>query len=177
MIRLEENLLKAFKIDLGSKTLRDEQVVVRKRKNFEDLTSETSKNARLNNVVEMLESDIGLEQKVLEKLENRKEGKSEDEFDMACLGVMKTLGISNTKYDDLRFWVQDMLRRNIDLSLMPTSRQLMEKVQAEMVPPNMTCSSTGASFPLVDAVHHTGRRFMLRFFYSPLSLSYSNSQA
>ena len=66
MIRLEENLLKAFKIDLGSKTLRDEQVVVRKRKNFDDLTSETSKNARLNNVVEMLESDMGLEEKAFE---------------------------------------------------------------------------------------------------------------
>ena len=170
MIRLEENLLKAFKIDLGNKAVeeceeegvKDTQVVGEKRKNFEELTSRTSKRERVKNVVEMLESDIGLEDKVFEKLETRKEGKSDD-FDMACLAVMKTLGISNHKYDDLRFWVQDMLRRNMDLSLMPTSRQLMEQVQAEMVPPNMTCSSTGASIPLVDAVYHHGERIVIRF--------------
>ena len=42
-------------------------------------------------------------------------------------------------------WDFDMLRRNMDLSLMPTSKQLMRKVQAEMVPPNMTTTEIGAS--------------------------------
>ena len=63
---------------------------------------------RVKNVIEMLDSDHGLEEKVLEKLELRKGGeKSYGDFDLACLALMKTTGISNTKYDDLRFWIQD----------------------------------------------------------------------
>ena len=74
---------------------------------------------------------------MLEKLEVRKmTEKSEEDFDLSCLALMKTMGISNTKYDDRRYWLQDMLRRNMDLSSMPTSKQLMENVQAEMVPGN-----------------------------------------
>ena len=53
-----------------------------------------------------------------------------------------------------------MLRRNIDLSLMPTSKQLMNKVQEEMVPPNMKSTEIGASFPLEDALHHHGEHFL-----------------
>ena len=139
VIRLEENLLKAFKIDLGSKTLRDEQVVVRKRKNFEDLTSRTVKCARVKSVVEHLESDKGLEPKVLDKLESRRvnETREGEDFGLSCLALMKTMGISNTKYDDLRWWVKDMVKKNMDLSSMPTSKELMEKVQREMVPSNL----------------------------------------
>ena len=66
-------------------------------------------------------------------------------------------------YDDLRWWLQDMLKRNMDLSSMPTSKQLMEKVQAEMVPRNMETSETGASIPLEDALHHTADRLLHRF--------------
>ena len=164
VIKNEEAALKAFEIDLGCLVVKDDEAIRgTKRKNFEELTSKSSKRARVMNVVEMLQSDIGLEEKVLEKLETRKAGeKSEEDFEMSCLAVMKILGISNHKYDDLRFWILDMLRRNMDLSSMPTSKQLMEKVQAEMVPPNLTTSEIGASIPLVDALHHTGERFLLR---------------
>ena len=51
----------------------------------------------------------------------------------------------------------------MDLSSMPTSKQLMEKVQAETVPGNMKTTETGASAPLVDALYHTVERFLLRF--------------
>ena len=179
VIKNEEVLLKSYEIDLGSVTVKDNQDIQKnldnksKRKNFDELTSRSSKRVRVMNVVGMLESDSGLEEKVLEKLETRKgEVKSEEDFDLSCLALIKTLGISNHKYDDLRFWVQDMLRREKDLSLMPTSRQLMEKVKAEMVPPNMTSSETGASIPVVDAVHHQGGRIVLRFFNCHLSLSF-----
>ena len=172
MMKNEEVNLKAFEIKIEGVVVRGDPEILEKRKNFEDLTSRTSKRARVTNVIEMLENDIGLEEKVLEKLETRNGGKSEEEgLDMACLAVMKTLGLSNHKYDDLRFWVQEMARRNFNLSLMPTSRQLMEKVQAEMVPPNMSSNSTGASIPLIDALHHHGGRFMLRLINSPLPLS------
>ena len=69
----------------------------------------------------------------------------------------------NIKYDDLRYWLQDVLRRNMDLSSMPTFKQLIEKVQAETVPGNMKTTETGASVPLVDALYHTVERFLLRF--------------
>ena len=58
----------------------------------------------------------------------------------------------------------------MDLSLMPTSKQLMRKVQAEMVPPNMTTTEIGASIPLEDALHHTGERFLLRLIKYHLSI-------
>ena len=175
VIKFEEAALKAFEIDLGGLVVKDDEAIgVMKRKNFDELTSRSSKRARVMNVVGMLESDSGLEEKVLKELETRQGGvKSEEDFELACLALIKTLGISNRKYDDLRFWVQDMIRRQKDLSLMPTSRLLMEKVQAEMVPPNMTTSQTGASFPLVDALHHTGERFLLRFTNCHLFLYHS----
>ena len=59
------------------------------------------------------------------------------DFGLSCLAFMKTMGISNTKYDDLRWWVKDMVKKNMDLSSMPTSKELMEKVQREMVPSNL----------------------------------------
>ena len=44
----------------------------------------------MKNVIEMLDSDHGLEEKVLEKLELRKGGeKSYGDFDLACLALMK----------------------------------------------------------------------------------------
>ena len=162
VIKCEEGNLRAFEIELGNVAVKDEERG--KRKHFYELSSKTSKRARVVNVVEMIQSDIGLEEKVLKKLEPRKgEGKSEQDFDMSCLALMKTLGISNYKYDDLRYWILDMIRKDMDFSLMPTSRKLMKKVQAEMVPPNMTTSETGASIPFTDAIYHHGERLVLRF--------------
>ena len=164
VIKCEEENLKAFEIELGNLPVKDDKETVRKRKNYEDLTSKTSKRARVKSVIDILESDVGLEQKVMEKLEVKKGGgKGDEDFDLSCLALMKTMGISNTKYDDLRFWVQDMLRRDMDLASMPTSRQLMEKVQKEMIPPNMSTTEIGASIPLVDALYHTVRRLLPRF--------------
>ena len=74
----------------------------------------------------------------------------------------------------LQLWVRDMLRRRMDLSSMPTSKQLMEKVQSEMLPGNMKTTETGASVPLVDALYHTVERFLLRLIhYLPLYFSLS----
>ena len=87
VIKLEESCLKSFEIDLGNLTLSDcdqdrhhaydgdqhgcgENLgpIAKKRKNFEDLTSRTVKCARVKSVVEHLESDKGLEPKVLDKV-------------------------------------------------------------------------------------------------------------
>ena len=176
VIKCEEAILKAFEIELGSAVMKnDDETRGTKRKNFDELNSKMSKIARVKNVIEILDSDRGLEEKVLDKLEVRKmTGKSEDDFELSCLSLMKTMGISNTKYDDLRFWVRDMVRRRMDLSSMPTSKQLMEKVQSEMLPGNMKTTETGASVPLVDALYHTVERFLLRLIhYLPLYFSLS----
>ena len=69
LIKSEEVNLKACEIVIEGVVVRDE--IREKRKNFEDLTTRR-KRERVNNVIEMLESDIGLEEKVLEKLEMRK---------------------------------------------------------------------------------------------------------
>ena len=132
VLKCEEVNLKAFEIELGGKIVhvKDGQENKGKRKHFEELASRESRRKRVKSVIEVLESDFGLEEKVLNKLELRKGGaKNDQDFDLACLALMKTMGISNAKYDDLRFWVKDMLQRNMDLSSMPTSKQLIEMVR------------------------------------------------
>ena len=102
VIKSEEANLKGFEIDLGEKavTVKDGKEKSGKRKNFDELTSKDKKRMRVKNVIEMLDSDHGLEEKVLEKLELRKGGeKSYGDVDLVCLALMKTTGISNTKYD------------------------------------------------------------------------------
>ena len=82
MIKSEEVTLKAYEIEIEGVVVRDDPEIRGKRKNFEELTSRTSKSKRVKNVVEILESDIGLKDKVLEKLDTRKEG---DECDMVLI--------------------------------------------------------------------------------------------
>ena len=165
-VKIDEN--EGEKSDKGQSVAKKKNPIqseVNKRKNFDDLKSAKSKRARVKSVIEILEEDQGLEEKVLEKLENRKAGgkSGNEDFGISCLALIKIMGISNTKYDDLRWWLQDMLRRKMDLSSMPTSKQLMEKVQAEMVPRNMETSETGASVPLTDAVYHQAERLLIRW--------------
>ena len=97
VIKSEVVNLKAFEIDLGSLTVKDDQnqrpvaadkpiqpevqeplaiesKSLRKRKNFDELTSRMSKRARVKSVIEILEQDQGLEEKVLDKLETRNAG-------------------------------------------------------------------------------------------------------
>ena len=90
MLKSEEVNLKAFEIDLGTLTPIQPEVQeplaieksLRKRKNFDELTSKVSKRARVKSVIEILQQDQGLEEKVLEKLEVRKmTEKSEEDFD------------------------------------------------------------------------------------------------
>ena len=75
---------------------------------------------------------------------------------------MKKLKLSDTKYDDLRRWVEDVIRRGFSLSSMPTSRALKAKVNKEMIPPNMQSSDTGAKFELQAALFHAGEHFLER---------------
>ena len=64
---------------------------------------------------------------------------------------MKNLKLSDRKYDELRWWVEDVTRRGFSLvTTMPTSRSLKEKVNSEMIPPNMHSSETGAKFQLQE---------------------------
>ena len=98
MLKWEEVNLKGFEIELGSKVeapvvKNDHKTRGLKRKNFDELNSKQSKTARARNVVEILDSDRGLKEKIL-KVMKRTE-KSEEDFDLSCLSLMKTMGISN----------------------------------------------------------------------------------
>ena len=140
----------------------------RKRKNFNELKSAEIKKARLANVADIIKADAGLEEEVFHhmKLEREaseeKRSKHEEDFKLCCLNLMKTLRLSETKYDDLRWWIKDVLERGYSLSHMPASTTLKAKVNKEMVPPNMSSSETGAEFELTQSLFHTGRRFLER---------------
>ena len=45
----------------------------------------------------------------------------EEDFKLCCLYLMKTLSLSDTKYDDLRWWIMDVQKRGFGLSTMPAS--------------------------------------------------------
>ena len=146
----------------------DESVVEKKkRKNYADLKTVQVKKARVENVVQMLRSDDGLEGGVFDRLKEEMEVSTDkkvsiEEWKLSCLNLMKILKLSDKKYDDLRFWILDVMRRGFSLASMPTSRALKEKVNREMIPPDMKSSATGAKFELQDALFHTGRRFLER---------------
>ena len=138
-----------------------------RRKSFKDLKSSTSKRARIDNVINMIKNDPGLESGVVEKLTMEKEETAdapamEESFKLSCLNAMKTLSLSDTKFDDLRWWIFDLLRRGFDLSKMPSSSTLKAKVKKEMLPPDMASCETGAEFDMTAALFHTGKRFLER---------------
>ena len=66
VIKCEEAILKAFEIELGSAVVKknDDETRGTKRKNFDELNSKVSKIARVKNVIEILDNDRGLEEKV-----------------------------------------------------------------------------------------------------------------
>ena len=113
-------------------------------------------------MVEMISKDPGLKSDVTDHLKVDKDEKANDAFKLCCLSLMKNLKLSDRKYDDLRFWVEDATRRGFSLANMPTSRSLKEKVNSEMIPPNMESSETGAKFQLEDAIFHQGERLVER---------------
>ena len=137
----------------------------RKKKTFENLKTEKVKRARVENIVEIMRNDAGLEEGVLDHLKRENPGDEEiddEAFKLCCLNLMKNLKLSDTKYDDLRWWIEDVLKRGFSLTSMPTSRTLKAKINKEMIPPNMQSSDTGAKFELRDALFHTGERFLER---------------
>ena len=69
---------------------------------------------------------IKLEQEALDD----KEVFSED-FKLCCINLMKTLNLSDTKYDDLRWWVEGVLKRGFSLSSMPSARMLKKGEQRD----------------------------------------------
>ena len=138
------------------------QVEGKKRKSYENVVEKTQ-NKRVQSVVQELEKDPGLEEAVLDSLKERK--KSEDcndgaseEFKLAVLSLMKTLNLSEKKLDDLRFWIQDMLRRGMDLSKIPHFKKLRETTIQEMLPDRFSSSTTGATIPIISHLHLTVRQ-------------------
>ena len=136
------------------------------RKVFEEAGRET-KRERIKSIIEQIENDPGLEEAVMDTLQQRK--KSEDcdeevseEFKIAVLSLMKTLEISGRKLDDLRYWIKDMIRRGMDLSKIPNYHKLSQTTMKDMIPDGLSSSNTGASFPIISALHHTAQRFLLR---------------
>ena len=136
-----------------------------KRKNFDDLKSRKMKKARVDNIIKVIKADYGLEDGVVEKLKmvEKDSGvarEKEEAFKMCCLNLMKTLSLSETKYDDLRWWILDVSNRGFNVSSMPASSTLRAKVKKEMVPPNMQSSETGAEFEMPTALFHHGKRLL-----------------
>ena len=136
-----------------------------KRKAYSELGKQRKKQRR-STVIHQIREDNGLEDDLFEELKVKKNSSGysgEDEaFKLACLNLMKTLGLSSTKYNDLRWWVKDVMKRGLNLSAMPTARVLKAKIAKEMVPPNMKTSEQGAHFDMVEALFHTGSRFLVR---------------
>ena len=95
-------------------------------------------------------------------LKVRKESEVSEEFKLAVLSLMKTLGLSERKLDHLRFWIQDMQRRGMDLSKIPNYKKLRQTTIQAMVPDGFSSSTTGTTIPVISALHHTARRFLLR---------------
>ena len=101
-----------------------------KRKNFSELKTVKVKQARLSSVVEVIKNDDGLDEEVFKLMKQEREVGGEEkceEFKMCCLNLMNTLGLSDRKYNDLRWWIQDAVARGFDLVSMPTSRVLMTR--------------------------------------------------
>ena len=155
--------------DVKMKNAKEDEgkVPVEKRKSFGDLKSKRQKTARVNNIINIIKEDAGVEDEVVARLKMAKEdsadkSEKEEEFKMACLNAMKTLSLSDTKYDDLRFWLFDMIQRGFNLLDMPASTTLKAKVRKEMIPSDMSSSETGAEFDISVALFHTGKRFLER---------------
>jgi hypothetical protein len=155
-----------------------EEVHQQRKKTFKNLQSRTSKIRRINDAIANIDNDEGIENEIVDNLRKRKksaEGETKEEVDVGvcCLNAMSILGLSETKFDDLRWWLKDMIRRGVDLSNLPNSDILRKTTMKEMIPPDMESGETGASFPLQSALHHTGHRFLERsvlsyiFFQTP----------
>ena len=132
---------------------------------FENVGKKYQKE-RVKSVIEQMEVDPGLEEAVFDTLQQRKKSEDEDdevpeEFKMAVLSLMKTLNLSARKLDDLRFWIRDMLRRGMDLTKIPPYKNLRKTTIQDMIPDGFSSSNTGASIPIISALHHTVRRFLL----------------
>ena len=71
----------------------------------DSLQSRTSKNLRVRKVLDILDSDEGLEDALFKVLSKRKDKSKEQDVNLplCCLNVMSKLNLSNTKWDDLRF--------------------------------------------------------------------------
>ena len=137
------------------------------RKSYGELKTVRLKKARVANVMEVIKKDAGLGEDVLQHLLMEQEDSSDknvtsEAFKMCCLSLMKTLRLSDTKYDDLRWWIEDVTQRGFDISSMPTARTLKEKVMEEMIPPNMETCETGARFALKGTLFHQGERIVER---------------
>ena len=117
-------------------------------------------------MIQHLEEDQGLEGAVLKTLETRKESENDDdvseEFKLAVLSLMKTLNLSERKLDDLRYWINDMIRRGMDLSKIPTFLNLRRTTIKEMIPDGFSSSNTGTKIQVVSHLHLNARRLLIR---------------
>ena len=132
----------------------------------DSLQSRTSKNLKVRKVLDILDSDEGLEDALFKVLSKRKDNSKEQDVNLplCCLNVMSKLNLSNTKWDDIRFWLIDMINCGVDLSNLP-SRMALSKEVLKLVPPGVVSSETEAYVPLEDSLHHTGQRFLERYVF------------
>ena len=135
----------------------------RKRKNFDEVCDKT-KYRRVKNIVQQLDENPGVEGALLKTLKRRdsEENDVSDESKLVVLSLMKTLHLSKRKLNDLRFWIRDMIKRGMDLSRIPDYDNLRKTTITEMIPEGFKSCNTGAHIPVVSALQHTGRRFLLR---------------
>ena len=132
----------------------------------DSLQSRTSKNLRVRKVLDILDSDEGLEDALFKVLSKRKDKSKELDVNLplCCLNAMSKLNLSQKKWDDFRFWLIDMINRGVDLSNLP-SRMALSKEVLKLVPPGVVSSETEAYVPLEDSLHHTGQCFLERYVF------------
>ena len=167
-MKVESEVLNSYMLVFGGEEENEKSTKRRrcsKRKSYAELKTVRLKKARVTKVMEVIKEDADLGEDVFEHLKMEKQDSCDKDvtseaFKICCLSLMKTLRLSDTKYNDLRWWIEDVINRGFDLASMPTARSLKKKVKEEMVPPNMETCETGAKFELQDALFHTGKRFV-----------------
>ena len=118
---------------------------------------------RMKKVLDILDRDKGLEDSLFKVLSKRKELslQSDVNINLCCLNVISTLNLSHNKWDDLRFWIIDMVSQGVDFTNIPT-REVLRKEVEKPSPPGVVSSEIKAYISLQDSLHHTGRHFLER---------------
>lgn len=143
----------------------------KKKKSYED-SNERWKRALVCSEVKKMEENPGLEDGLLSRLSSRAKKRSMEEqkedvstefFDplLSCLNLISSADISMNKWDFLRLWIRDFIKRGGDILNLPCSKTLRSS-KDKMVPSGLLVTSSSARIPLQSMFMHTAQRLFLR---------------